>query len=98
MGVTTATIDGRVLDILADERVVECVTKILEAERKIRSAYRAERSVPGNIGQGAINAAKQAAGHTRFFARNDESDLAQHLDARIRLLAEQIAREEESSE
>lgn len=92
---TTATIESAVLDILSDARVVECVAKTLEIERKIKAAYRAEyATVSGDVGTTVSNAAKNATRHVRFFAENDQRDIAQQMDARIRLLCEQITRAE----
>ena len=84
---STAAIDSAVLDILADDVLVECVTKTLAQERKIQRAYIAGRDARSNderrVGSNAI-----------YFARLEQEAIKETLSKRILRLAQERAREE----
>lgn len=84
---STATIDGSVLDILADDIIVECVAKTLTEERKIAAAYIAGRDAGSND-------ARRATASVVWFARNEQDEIRRRLHDRVQRLVEDIVRQE----
>ena len=87
------TIDARVLDLLADEIVVECVTNCIDLERRIQRRYMATASAEYQSST-EQNEANSRTRNAVFQARSEQDRLRERLTDRLRRRVEEIGRKE----
>ena len=87
MTTTAVTIDPVVLDVLADDHIVDLLSRLVAFERGIRREYAAAN--PTNFPEGTpttvLNAARSKAHGNVTHARHEQAQISERLSARIKL-------------